>query len=298
MPSKGSSRKNRISISSTISSFAEQEAIKQVFKTLQNGRSQMSDHRAGKTKSRKMEEPPTKSKAEDGSREGPALTEPKLVMVVLRPFGLRILRYNPVPAVNASVQHLKKLALKKTPREEKMPERPPRVRIKKPTDSRLESSNSEALKEWLRKKTTLLRRERAAQKKQKRLERRKEEEAIKEKQLRNEESERMVRQWMDRKRQEQKLSSMQSRGSIPDKPRLPPTGRVMSTRVNPESTVSKIVRTERKVANPAESTEPQKSGSDAAEGEGSICETTIKPTKTTLVLPALAPGGNGDLCGA
>ncbi|XP_030070446.1 reticulocyte-binding protein 2 homolog a-like [Microcaecilia unicolor] len=301
------SRKNRIGISSTIASSTKPEDLGQILQE-EPPEVQKSEHRALKTKPRKMKEPPIKSKSEDGSREGPAPAEPKLVMVVLRPFGLRILRYSPVPTVNVSVQHLRNIAIKKRHKKEKTHERTPWVRIKKPTDSWLESSNNEALKEWLRNKTALLRRERTIQKEQKKLEQRKEKEMEREKQLRNAESERMVRQWMERKRQEQKMNRMQSSAISPNKParqRVPPTGRVMATRMSLELVVSETDRADvnksvpgRRISDPAENTELQKLESDIAQGAEGICETTMKPTKTWFALPGPAPGENSDLCGA
>ncbi|XP_069484599.1 uncharacterized protein [Ambystoma mexicanum] len=129
-----------------------------------------------------------------------------LAMVVLKPFGFRILRRGTIPAVNISAHYLKKSRLKERAKSGENHQKPPKQRVNNFTENHLENTDNEALKEWLRKKKILLRRERTAQRKQKRLEKEQEKQKNKEKQQKEARSEMEVRKWMENKVLENALS--------------------------------------------------------------------------------------------
>ncbi|XP_078509934.1 uncharacterized protein LOC144769632 [Lissotriton helveticus] len=171
--------------------------------------SEQSDSQSGRTKLGKTEDRNARKqtiKAKNGVESSTDKTEGGLYMAVLKPFGFRILRRCPVPAVNVSAHYLKKSRPKQGTEPEQESPRPPKQRVKQTTENHLETTDNEALRAWLREKKILLRREKTADRKQKRLEREKEKEKAKERQQKEEMSEREVRRWMERKVMEKALS--------------------------------------------------------------------------------------------
>lgn len=171
--------------------------------------SEQSDSQSGRTKLCKTGDRNARKhtiKAKNGVQSSADKTEGSLYMAVLKPFGFRILRRCPVPAVNVSAHYLKKSRRKQGTEPEQESESPPKQRAKKATENHLENTDNEALRAWLREKKILLRRERTAERKQKRLEREKEKQKAKERQQKEEMSEREVRRWMERKVMENALS--------------------------------------------------------------------------------------------
>ncbi|XP_067856183.1 DNA ligase 1-like [Heptranchias perlo] len=134
--------------------------------------------------------------------------KPRLVIAVLKPFGLRILRSNPAPTANVSIRHIQKWKMKMRTQSKQQSENIQRKRILVPIDSHLENSNNNVVKQWIRQKNGLLRKEREAKRKQRRLERavHKRQEIYQQK--RQKESEEKVKMWMEKKRENKTQKNM------------------------------------------------------------------------------------------
>ncbi|GCC36241.1 hypothetical protein chiPu_0014733 [Chiloscyllium punctatum] len=117
----------------------------------------------------------------------------------MKPFGLRILRSNPVPTVNVSTRRIQKWKKKMRTRNKQQSEGTQKKKILIPVDNHLEESNDSIVKEWIRRKNVLLRKERERKKKQRRLEKANNKRQEIDRQKRQKESEEKVKIWMKNK---------------------------------------------------------------------------------------------------
>ncbi|XP_038635854.1 reticulocyte-binding protein 2 homolog a-like [Scyliorhinus canicula] len=139
------------------------------------------------------------SKSETLQRNEKILEKPRIIIAVLRPFGLRILYPNSAPTTNVSIQHIKKWKMKMRAQTKQQNENIPRKKVSIPTDSHLENSNNNVVKEWVHQKNELLKKEREAKRKLRRLEKAKRKRQEMDHQKRQRESEEKVKRWMEKK---------------------------------------------------------------------------------------------------
>ncbi|XP_051785400.1 uncharacterized protein LOC127528731 [Erpetoichthys calabaricus] len=141
--------------------------------------------------------------------EGLELTDgndTKVVLMVVKPYGVRILHYSSLPLENVSMKFLNQhkktkqhnLNCQEKPRNNKMAT-PSRC---DPTDCRLENSQNKSLQEWLKQKNVEMRKQRAAKRRVKKKEKEEKQRKAEEKQDRLKISEEQVKVWLERKRQE------------------------------------------------------------------------------------------------
>ncbi|XP_048463715.1 titin homolog [Rhincodon typus] len=122
--------------------------------------------------------------------------KPRIIITVMKPFGLRVLRSNPVPNVNVSIRHIQKWKKKIRTQTKQQSEDIQKKKIMIPVDNHLENSNDYIVKKWIQQKNMLLRKERERKKKQRRLEKANNKRQEIDRQKRQKESEEKVKMWM------------------------------------------------------------------------------------------------------
>uniref|UniRef100_UPI00398E360A KICSTOR complex protein ITFG2 isoform X1 n=1 Tax=Pristiophorus japonicus TaxID=55135 RepID=UPI00398E360A len=127
--------------------------------------------------------------------------KPRLIIAVLKPFGLRILRSNPAPTENVSIRHIQKWKIKMKMRTQSKQQSGDiqRKRNLVPIDSHLENSNNNVVRGWICQKNVLLKKERKAKRKQRCLERAERKRQEIDQQKRQNESEEKVKMWLKKK---------------------------------------------------------------------------------------------------
>ncbi|GCB71072.1 hypothetical protein scyTo_0010920 [Scyliorhinus torazame] len=139
------------------------------------------------------------SKSETLQHNEKILEKPRIIIAVLKPFGLRILYPNSAPTANVSTQHIQKWKMKMRAQTKRQNENIPLKKVSIPTDSHLENSNNNVMKEWIHQKNELLKKEREAKRKQRQLEKAKRKRQEMDHQKRQRESEEKVKIWMEKK---------------------------------------------------------------------------------------------------
>ncbi|XP_059834124.1 uncharacterized protein LOC132398533 [Hypanus sabinus] len=127
------------------------------------------------------------------------LVKGRFTVAVLKPFGLRVLHSKPTSSTNVSIPHTHKWKMKLKTQSKLQSEERQRKQIMVPTDSHLENSTNNTIKEWICQKNELLKKEREAKRKRRSLERAAGKRQELDKQKRQKESEEKVKLWMMKK---------------------------------------------------------------------------------------------------
>ncbi|XP_043943556.1 glutamic acid-rich protein-like [Protopterus annectens] len=129
------------------------------------------------------------------------LNEPRLLLAVVKPFGLRILRCASTPAQVTRNKYSQNVKTRQKHSSLKLQvPTVPRKKCIEHIDNRLENSENQILKEWLQEKNKLLKKERRAKRKEKKANQREKKKQEKERQAKKEESDELVQEWMEKKR--------------------------------------------------------------------------------------------------
>ncbi|XP_048405060.1 uncharacterized protein LOC125460903 [Stegostoma tigrinum] len=125
--------------------------------------------------------------------------KPRIIITLMKPFGLQVLRSNPVPNINVSIRHIRKWKRKMRSQTKQQSEDIQKKKIVIPVDNHLENSNDYMVKKWIQQKNVLLRKERERRKKQRRIEKANNKRQEIDRQKRQKESEEKVKMWMKNK---------------------------------------------------------------------------------------------------